>query len=380
MIPDDGDLTCWLRHGRGMIGLGVAHRGSFNCAARAENWWRELVRRATIKVDPGVSDIDMAGPVAFLSFPFAAQGTYEMVVPKVVIGRDENKGWITAWNGSTWNPPASTPKPHRSLTFHPDGLDHDHWICAVDHILERIDHGDVDKVVLARAEIAESDQDIDIAGLVTRLATTYPQTWTFAVAKLIGATPELLVRSSRGQVASRVLAGTIDPSHDEASAQALRTSGKDLAEHEYAVASVARGLSDHVTNLKVPDCPFVLRLPNVMHLASDITATAKPGSTAIRLADAIHPSAAVGGTPTSVATAIIEQIEPVDRGRYAGPVGWVNAAGDGEIGLALRCGMIDAHRARIFAGCGIVADSSAQAEWEETVAKLRPMKQALTPA
>jgi menaquinone-specific isochorismate synthase len=256
------------------------------------------------------------------------------------------------------------------------------WQAAVQAALAHIRAGGLDKVVLARDEVAEARRPISAGWLAARLHAAYSETWTFAVAGLVGATPELLVRRDRGLVASRVLAGTIrrgggSPAQDLA--EALATSSKDLAEHEYAVASVAEALAPYCRAMNVPETPFVLKLPNVMHLASDITGVAQTDASVVRLADAVHPSAAICGTPTARARALIRQLEGLDRGRYAGPVGWIGADGDGEIGLALRCGQLsaDGRHVRLYAGCGIVADSDPAAELAETEAKLLPMRQAL---
>src|SRR5690606_26337454 len=161
-------------------------------------------------------------------------------------------------------------------------------------------------------------------------------------------------------------AGTIrrtgDDERDLALAAALARSSKDLEEHEYAVRSVAEALEPHCTGMNVPEAPFVLHLPNVMHLATDVTGVAQDagragGTSARQLAEALHPSAAVGGTPSLDAVAMIAEVEGMDRGRYAGPVGWMDASGDGEWGIALRSGEVEGRTVRLFAGCGIVGDS-----------------------
>jgi menaquinone-specific isochorismate synthase len=165
----------------------------------------------------------------------------------------------------------------------------------------------------------------------------------------------------------------------------LARSSKDLEEHELAVVSVADALEPFCTSLNVPEQPFVLHLPNVMHLASDVTGVlARPAEgaapSALALAAALHPSAAVCGTPTTAARELIREIEGMDRGRYAGPVGWMGADGDGEWGIALRSARLDdqdPHRARLFAGCGVVAASDPTAELAESEAKLIPMRWSL---
>jgi menaquinone-specific isochorismate synthase len=252
--------------------------------------------------------------------------------------------------------------------------------------VRRISAGDLEKVVLARDLLAEVHAPLDPRWPLDRLAERYPGCWTFCVDGLLGATPELLVRRERGLVTSRVLAGTIQRSGDDARdlalAASLARSSKDLEEHEYAVRSVADVLTPSCSSMNVPEAPFVLHLPNVMHLATDITGVASGSATSLALAAALHPSAAVGGTPTAAALALIDEIEQLDRGRYSGPVGWIDRDGDGEWGIALRCAQVDPSdpsRLRLFAGCGIVAGSDPQAELAESVAKLVPMRDALAP-
>ena len=206
------------------------------------------------------------------------------------------------------------------------------------------------------------------------------------VANLIGATPELLVRLNKSLVTSRILAGTIRKSGDEAKdlglAASLAKSSKDLEEHEYAVRSVADALAPYCSSTNVPESPFVLHLANVMHLATDVTGVINDATTPVdvfTLISSLHPSAAVCGTPTDAASAVINELEEMNRGRYAGPVGWIDARGDGEIGIALRTGELsdDQKSMRIFSGCGIVAGSNPEDELAESQAKLSPMRTAL---
>ena len=272
------------------------------------------------------------------------------------------------------------------MTFADGALSGTEWEAVVADAVRRIDDGDLEKVVLARDLVATADAPTSTcAGRCAGSPTSYPMCWTFHVDGLFGATPEMLVRRERGLVTSRVLAGTIrrtgDDARDLALAATLARSSKDLEEHEYAVRSVADALAPHCSSMNVPEAPFVLHLPNVMHLATDVAGVVHdagdPAATSLDLAAALHPSAAVGGTPTDVATALITEIEGMDRGRYAGPVGWMDATGDGEWGLALRSAEIDGRRVRLFAGCGIVADSDPESELAEAQAKFVPVRDSL---
>jgi len=312
-----------------------------------------------------------------------------LVVPEVVVGRRGDAAWVTTISTDATLPAANEPiepQPEPAdpgeVTFSDGDLSADHWAAAVEEAVGRINSGDLDKVVLARSVQAAAYGRIDPRWVFTRLAEDYDTTWVFAVDGLVGATPEMLVRLERGLVTSRVLAGTIrrtgDDSHDLALAGSLARSSKDLEEHDYAVRSVADALADHTSSINVPDSPFVLHLNNVMHLATDVAGVVDDDSTSLGLAASLHPSAAVCGTPTRDADRVIAELEHMDRGRYAGPVGWMDASGDGEWGIALRCGSYDTPNAlRLYAGCGIVAGSRAEEEVAESVAKLLPMRTAL---
>ena len=146
---------------------------------------------------------------------------------------------------------------------------------------------------------------------------------------------------------------------------------------QIAVRSVADALAPHCTSMNVPESPYVLHLPNVMHLATDVNGVVHDVATSLQLAESLHPSAAVGGTPTPQATRLIAEIEGMPRDRYAGPVGWMDASGDGEWGIALRSAMVTDGGVRLFAGCGIVASSDPEAELAESQAKFVPVRDAL---
>jgi len=389
LLPDDRPLT-WLRRGAGLVGWGVAAEVRTSGATRfsdAGKWWAESTAHAVVRDEvnePG------SGLVCFGSFAFADEpGESVLVVPEVVVGRRGDTAWLTtiARGGlerldapSTVDAPAA---PHE-VSFADGSLDPEQWMTVVGEAVTRINAGELEKVVLARDLVATAAAPIDVRWPLRRLAEDYPMCWTFHVDGLFGATPEMLVRRERGLVTSRVLAGTIrrtgDDERDLALAATLARSSKDLEEHEYAVRSVADSLEPHCSSMNVPEAPFVLHLPNVMHLATDVAGVVHDAETvsSLQLAEALHPSAAVGGTPTPVATALIAEIEQMDRGRYAGPVGWMDASGDGEWGIALRSAHLTGNTVRLFAGCGIVADSDPEAELAEAQAKFVPVRDALT--
>jgi menaquinone-specific isochorismate synthase len=330
------------------------------------------------------------GPVLFTSFSFSPDDESVLVIPNVVVGSKKDKTWIT-WIGSEQQPILNTSPNFATNTQIPasnhnnsESLAESEWKDKVSTAVQRIKDGELAKVVLARDITYRSESEIDPRPILRNLASEYPTTWTYCVDRFVGATPELLLRLSRGMLTSRVLAGTIsktgDDSKDLALAASLARSSKDLAEHEYAVRSVAEAIEPFCTSINVPDAPFVLHLANVMHLATDVTgaiAETLAHVDAFTILEQLHPSAAVCGTPRPVAAALISEIEAMSRGRYAGPIGWIDAAGDGELGIALRGGEIKGKSIRIFAGCGIVAESDPDIELAETQAKFAPMRSAL---
>jgi menaquinone-specific isochorismate synthase len=387
LLPD-GDSTAWVRRGEGLVGWGVAAVIRTTGAERfadARAWWSEHSRSAIVRDEvrlPGT------GLVSFGSFGFADDpGDSVLVVPEIIVGHRGDTTWVTTISSAAiTTPPGITatdqPEAPVEVTFVDGALSGTEWETVVAEAVRRINDGALEKVVLARDLIATAAQDIDIRWPLRRLAETYPMCWTFHVDGLLGATPEMLVRRERGLVTSRVLAGTIrrtgDDARDMALAATLARSSKDLEEHEYAVRSVADALKPHCTSMNVPEAPFVLHLPNVMHLATDVAGVIDDQTTSLELAEALHPSAAVGGTPTEVAKAVIAEIEGMDRGRYAGPVGWMDASGDGEWGIALRSAEISGRIVRLFAGCGIVADSDPESELAEAQAKFVPVRDAIS--
>ncbi|MBK9738189.1 MAG: isochorismate synthase [Actinobacteria bacterium] len=382
------DPVAWVHDGEGLIGWGVAARLEVRGNerfSRTQRWWSTLC--ASLEIDDTVS-MPGTGPVAFGSFSFDSEsGSSYVVVPRVVVGRRAGQAWITTIGREPRPrailPPVSVPDRPISVTWAEGSASAIEWQGAVAEAVRRIKAGELDKVVLARDVIAHVDGPLDVRHLLLRLAAAYPSCWTFAVGDLIGATPELLVRRTGDLVTSRVLAGTVrrrgDDQADAGLARALLASGKDAEEHEYAVHSVARALAAHCTDLDVPARPHVLELANVQHLATDVTGRLADAAPVLALAASLHPTAAVCGTPTERAFSVIREIEGMDRGRYAGPVGWFDRHGDGEFGIALRCAAVDveAGQVRSFAGCGIVAGSDPGDELAESVAKLVPIRDAL---
>ena len=381
-------VNAWVRSGDGLVGFGEYKKFEVkgeNRFKEAKSWWEERVSEFKIQNNVHGSG---TGPILFSSFSFDPNEISVLVIPEILIGQKNGKSWIT-WIGDVKQPnleKISTAPVSGEIKWQEGSISEQAWQSQVSSAINAIKSNKLEKVVLARDITATSKTEIGVRSLLQRLEIEYPSTWIFLVDGLIGATPELLVRLSKSLVTSRVLAGTIrktgNEDRDLTLAASLAKSSKDLEEHEYAVRSVADALAPFCSSTNVPEAPFVLHLSNVMHLATDVTGVLNDSakqSDIFTLIEQLHPSAAVCGTPALEAKKLIVELEQMNRQRYAGPVGWIDANNDGEIAIALRCGQLsnDRNSIRIFAGCGIVAGSDPATEFAESQAKLMPMRTAL---
>jgi menaquinone-specific isochorismate synthase len=399
--PDPGDLIArlpeadalaWVRRGDGLVGWGTAAKITLPAGqdrfVAGEKWLREVFDAAQVTDEVAVPG---TGPVAFGSFTFdpASDGSV-LVVPRTVLGRWRGAAWLTTISRAGETPATCESAPEQAVA--PTGvrwadgsLTAPEWERAVATAVAAISDGALRKVVLALEMNATAAAGIDGRVLLARLAGRYPDCYTFACDGLLGATPELLIRRTGSKLHSLVLAGTMPRGGtreaDRALGAALLASAKDRDEHSYAVEDVRAALQPLCADLRIDEQPSLLRLANVQHLATWVDGElASPGDashSALALAAALHPTAAICGTPAEVAMDLIRELERMDRGRYSGPVGWVDARGNGEWGIALRCGLIAGRNARLFAGCGIVAGSNPPAEVAEAQTKFWPMRYAL---
>ena len=400
-VPDPGDLleripqpdvVAWVHHGVGLAGWGEAVRVTLPAGedrfTAGEKWLRSVFDVA--KVDDRVR-VRGSGPVAFGTFTFDASSDGSvLVVPRVVLGRDgHGQAWLTtvAESGQALGrprPPNTGLVSPTGLSWQEGSLPGPRWEQAVAEAVAAIKAGGLRKVVLARDVFGTAAEPIDARILLQRLAVRYPGCFTFACDGMIGATPELLVRRADREVSALVLGGTLprgeNPAEDEALGEELLASAKNNEEHAYAVVSIREALAPLCEVLEVEARPALLKFPNLQHLGTRVRGTLAGGGTpksALALAAAMHPPAAVCGTPTGAALDLIRELEHMDRERYAGPVGWMDAEGNGEWGIAIRCAQLSGRTARLFAGCGIVAGSQPAAELAETLVKLQPMRGAL---
>jgi menaquinone-specific isochorismate synthase len=394
-----GDGFVWVAPGGALVGVGAAARipvgtgpGRIERAAEAA-----AALLHAVEVDDPAPGL---GPAAVGSLPFSAAVPGELVVPGLLLrGRSDGSTWAVLTRPGAFDPPPAAellaglraaagrdggwPAARRlDGPWSAGGCGLAAWRAGVRAALAAIGSGRLDKVVLAREALVEAERPFPRAELLRRLRRRPGgATYLFADGGFVGATPELLVRR-RGRVAtSRPMAGTV-PRGDSAAAEAdglarLTTSPKEAVEHRLVVDAVAEGLAKVADRVEVGR-PEVVRLATVAHLATEVTADLTgPLPTALELAGLLHPTPAVGGSPRDAALAAIADLEPFDRGGYAGPVGWVDRAGDGEWAVALRCAALDGRRARLVAGAGIVPGSDPDAEWAETEDKLRAMLEVL---
>ena len=377
------DSSVFIRGEQGLIGWGEAKRfeaSGPNRIADLAKVWREFVADL---VTEDALEIPGSGPIAFgaIAFGDESESASALIMPKVVLGRRDERYWITTVDDSNL-PEVTVWAENTPVTFGSGQVGRDRFAELVDRAVSLINQGALEKVVLARDLTGEIGSEFDLRPTLNRLLKRYPSCWVYSVDGMFGASPELLVRVSHSQVSARVLAGTAargtDPSVDLAISKALAESHKNLAEHEFAVRSLVNALEPFCDHVDADTEPFSLQLPNLWHLASDVHGVLKSQHSVLDLASALHPTAAVAGTPRLEALKLIHELEPFDRGRYAGPVGWIGADGDGEWVIALRGAQIDGNRITAFAGCGVVAESDGQSELTETDLKFQPILGALS--
>jgi menaquinone-specific isochorismate synthase len=372
-IASGAPSAVWRHGDDSRIGFGVAARIVFTGPERireAAARWRAIA--AAAQVD---SEVEGASPVAFGAFAFADGSAAESVllIPRVVLVERDGVAYrvdVPALGTSI------TPAPHASApAFAPQAYER-----AVTEAVRRIGTGVVEKVVLARDLVLEAP-GFDLDGALEVLADRYRGAWVFAVDGVFGASPETLATVTGGLATSRVLAGTApraaDPEVDDGNRSTLLGSPKNRFEHALAVDSLLLTLGGATEDLTLGR-PFALGLRNVWHLATDATARVRPEVGALDLVSLLHPTAAVAGAPRAEALATIRALEPFDRRRYAGPVGWIDGNGDGEWAIALRSAEVEGpDRVRAYAGAGVVAASDAHQELEETGWKFQPIQEAL---
>lgn len=386
-LHDHRPSLVWLSPTVSLVGWGAALRidagvgpGRFQ---RVDTAFREWCERVEIADDVGLAG---SGPIGFTSFTFDPRSAGStLIVPEVSFGIVDEVTFVTTVDGAEYcrflHPAGTAESPPDRPRYAGASIPDVMWLEAVAEACQRIEAEQVEKVVLARDYAVWSKRPFDSRQVLTKLHRRFPDCYTFLVDGLVGASPELLVRRNGSTVEAIPLAGSIgrsdDPDRDELLGKELISSDKNRREHEMAAVSVSQVLEQVCERLVGNAEPYLLRLANVQHLATRFRGTLRDSPSVLDLAGLLHPTAAVGGTPTDGALATIDELEGMDRGRYAGPVGWLDRHGDGEFAVALRCAELSGARARLFAGAGIVRGSLPEAELEETRLKLEAMLTAL---
>ena len=417
VLGDDG--FAWIRSGSGFVTAGVAARIPVGTGPRRFERAAAVVAEVLGSIAsssspassslagdgaaPGPGTGPGGGPIAVGALPFDDRTPGSLVVPALIVTLDtDGRGLVTttgpphpggpervASRNGTYSAPAplrSTVGSNRNGAPAASGPEVDLredpgravWTEAVRRVLAAIDSGDVRKVVLARQLTVDAGAPLDRRTVLDRLRRSHPSCFTYAAAGFVGASPELLVRRRGDEVASCPMAGTVrrgvSAEEDDALTAGLLRSVKETEEHRLLVEAVVAALAPVCVGSPAAGDPDVVRFPTVSHLATRVSGVLRrPAPSALALAGLLHPTPAVGGLPRAEALATIAALEGFDRGLYAGPVGWVDANGDGQFAVALRGAQLDGARARLVAGAGIVAGSDPDAEWAETEAKLRPM-------
>ncbi len=389
---DDGLL--FVRDYVGLAARGVALRIAMPTGSTDVRHVRNIL--GALRIDDPLHRAG-TGPIAFGALPFVPGEPGTLIVPEIVVAKSgDGTGWITqVFPADDDHPETPSFIADRTPKWSPHGFDlvssvsHEDWCKIIATAVKKIRAEEslpdgLRKVVLARSIDVVATNDLVIGDIVARLQALFPSCMVFSMEGFIGASPELLVSRKGSQLRSHPLAGTIarsgDPDTDAKLAAQLLSSTKDRWEHALVIDMIADALRPLCDELDVPQTPHVLPLRNVAHLGTLITGSLhaehvadRSAPTALELASALNPTPAVGGTPLAAALATIASLEPEVRGTYAGPVGWVDAAGNGEWAVGLRSARIEGKRARMFAGVGIVNDSDPQDELQETQLKLQAL-------
>ncbi len=337
------------------------------------------------------------GAVAFGAFPFDRTAPGELVVPEIVVGRGaDGRRWLTIVGDGSLDPdgalararqvldgPAGPPGPEPTSYDLRSPLPPEVWRDeVVAPARDRIRRGELDKVVLARELVLHTDHPLSPPAVIRTLRDSFPTAIVFRIGGFLGATPELLVSRHGDIVRAHPLAGTAprsaDPAADGRLAAGLLASTKDQGEHRITIEWLLDGLLPFCSYVDAEPEPTIVTLANLHHLGTRVEGRlSSPPASVLELAAALHPTPAVGGDPQGRALEVIAELERAERGRYAGPVGWVDGAGNGAFAVAIRSAQIDGLVTRFFAGVGVVADSDPEAELAETRTKFRAMLGAL---
>lgn len=383
----------WSHQGTCFAGFGHATRIPVGCIGDPEAM-RSAQHQLALLSGPDDLDRPGSGPVAFAAFPFDRTAAGELVVPRAVVASGpEGRRWLTIVTDEAVDVDELVAEMQTEVARPPMADPHEWTMRSVlepaawrDEVVaparDRIVAGELTKAVLARELVIEASAPIDQRTVLQRLLRAHPSATVFALDGFVGASPETLVSRVDDVVRAHPLAGTTprasDPAGDQQAAAALLASSKDRWEHRITIDWLLDELLPFCSYVDAEPEPSVVSLPNVHHLGTRVEGRlSAPPASVLELVAALHPTPAVGGDPQVDALALIAELERADRGRYAGPTGWVDASGNGSFVVAIRSAQLEGATARLFAGVGVVGDSNPQAELDETRAKFQAMVPAL---
>jgi isochorismate synthase len=412
----DAVLLVQPSHRFGLVGLGEAWSVEASGPRRFEivdRAWRTLLDGAVLPPEPMPR---ATGPLLLGGFAFSdgaaitdAWRGFEaarLVLPELLVTTSPGGTWLTAsrvahspepadrsvathdrWEALVAAPARdrgaeAAPGPLKLVGSRPEAAG---WRDSVARLAGAVGRGRLDKAVLARQVEVAAAGPIDVPGVLHRLCLTAPESSVFAVSRggrtFVGATPERLVTCRGREVRTVAMAGSTrrgtDPTADAMLAADLLASDKEREEHAVVVEMLRETLTPLTDGLEIPAQPAVLRLRHLQHLVTPVAGRLHEPLSIIRLAELLHPTPAVAGSPRELALELIADEEPFERGWFAGPLGWIDRSGDGELVVALRSGIVADRSALLMAGCGIVADSEPDREWQESEAKLQALGSAL---
>ena len=401
-VAANGVVASYERPDRGLalVGVGTAARIDVPAGQGPAAIRDEVRRLLDLRVEgdaPGLRPRLLGGfrfnPVAPVSEPWDDFGPGWLTLPQILFVLDGEAAGVVLAPGSDPAEAAAlverlvgdpAPAQRTALTVERP-MNRSRWLESVATISEQVREGAYEKAVLASTQRLAGAGAISVGAALARLRVNYPQchlfTMTSGASTFLGASPELLVSLTGGAVHALGLAGSLrrgeTPEEDERLGTALLASAKDRIEHETVVRAIRERLAPATQDLHAPNAPGLRKLRNIQHLSTDITGHVKPGVDVLDLVERLHPTPAVCGWPTDVAREVIAAHEGFDRGWYAGPVGWIDATGDGEFAVGLRSAVVRDDRAWLFAGNGIMGDSDPESELAEVQLKFRPLAEAL---
>lgn len=412
----DGERFFWKHPSEDsyIIGLGVCKQISTDQAAdrffHVEKEWKRFISQAIIYNNQQISGI---GPIAFGGFSFdplkektilwSKYSSSLFHIPKFMLSVKNGGFYLTTNMVCTQHDSLALYEKvekerqellHRinqKLTFNNVTLIErmevkpEEWKDSVTQTVEQLKEGSLKKVVLAREERLIFDHNIQVEQVLHRLLSEQKDSFIFAFESngdcFLGASPERLVKKENDCAFSTCLAGSTARGktklEDDTLGEALLNDRKNLVEHQYVVDMIKEAMKDVCQEVVIPEKPQLLKLKDIQHLYTPVKGNTKPNTSLLSIVEKLHPTPALGGLPKSEAVEKIREMEVLDRGFYAGPIGWFDHQGNGEFAVAIRSGLIQGKEASIFAGCGVVKDSIAEIEFEETVIKFKPMLSAL---